>query len=96
MLFFVFDWAIFCVGSGACPSTLVRQSWYCVFLCKYLSNLFLPYPHTHPQKETFNLYLPLPIPFQIIDVLFFTMVRHMPAPLVRQIEWLELLLCIVV
>ena len=40
---------------------------FCVFLCKYLSTyLFLTHIPTHKCK--FNLYLPLPIPLQIIHV----------------------------
>ena len=52
-------------------------------LCKYLSTyLFLTHIPTHKCK--LNLYLPLPIPFQIIDVLFCTRVRRMPALLICQ------------
>ena len=55
------------------------------FLCKYLSTYFF-LTHIPTHKRKLNLYLPLPIPFQIIDVLFFTMVWCMPVPLVHQIE----------
>ena len=68
------------------PAPLVRQTSYCVFLCKYLSTYFF-LTHIPTHKCKLNLYLPLPIPFQIIDVLFFTVVRCMPVPLVHQTSY---------
>ena len=63
----VFDCCICGVGSGACPSTLVRQNSYCLCLCKYLSTyFFITYIPTHKWK--LNLYLPFPIPFQMLFI----------------------------
>ena len=72
------------------PTPLMCQTSYCVLLCKYLSTYFF-LTHIPTHKCKLNLYLPLPIPFQIIDVLFFTMVRHMPAPLMHQTSYCVLL-----
>ena len=72
---------LFCTRVRRMPALLVHQSSYCVCLCKYISTYFFHIP-THKWK--LNLYLPLPIPFQIIDVLFCTRVQHMPALLVHQ------------
>ena len=56
------------------PATLVCQSSYSVFLCKYIStHLFLTHIPTHKCK--LNLYLPLPIPFQM---LFFEKMVFLP------------------
>ena len=63
----VFDCCICGVGSGTCPSTLVCQNFYCLCLCKYLSTyFFLTHIPTHNCK--LNLYLPLPIPFQMLFI----------------------------
>ena len=57
------------------PVPLVHQTSYCVLLCNYLSTyFFLTHIPTHKMKV--NLYLPLPIPLQIIDVLFHQGVAH--------------------
>ena len=42
-----------------------RQSSYCVCLCKYIST-FSSLPTYPSYKWKLNLYLPLPIPFQIL------------------------------
>ena len=63
----VFDCCICGVWSGACPSTLVHQNSYCLCLCKYLSTyFFITYIPTHKWK--LHLYLPFPIPFQMLFV----------------------------
>ena len=77
---------LFCKRVRCMPAPLVRQrcqSSYCVCLCKYISTYFF-LTHIPTHKWKLNLYLPLPIPFQIIDVLFCKRVQRMPAPLVRQ------------
>ena len=77
---------LFCKRVWRMPTPLVRQrhqSSYCVCLCKYISTYFF-LTHIPTHKWKLNLYLPLPIPFQIIDVLFCKRVRHMPTPLVCQ------------
>ena len=60
------------------PEILLSQFVGCLILCKYLSTYF---------------FLTSSIPLQIIHVLFSKRVRHMPTPLVHQIQ---LLLCIFV
>ena len=52
-------------------------------LCKYLSTYFF-LTHIPSQKCKLNLYLPLPIPFQIIHVCDFVRVPRMPTALVHQ------------
>ena len=74
---------LFCMRVWRMPVLLVHQSSYCVCLCKYISTYFF-LTHISTHKWKLNLYLPLPIPFQIIDVLFCKRVQHMPALLVRQ------------
>ena len=65
------------------PVLLVRQSSYCVCLCKYISTYFF-LTHIPTHKWKLNLYLPLPIPFQIIDVFSCSRVWCMPVLLVHQ------------
>ena len=72
------------------PALLVRQTSYCVLLCNYLSTYFF-LTHIPTHKRKLNLYLPLPVPLQIIDVLFFTGVRPMPTLLVCQTSYCVLL-----
>ena len=74
---------LFCKRVRHMPTPLVHQSSYCVCLCKYISTYFF-LTHIPTHKWKLNLYLPLPILFQIIDVLFCKRVRRMPAPLVHQ------------
>ena len=74
---------LFCTRVWRMRAPLVRQSSYCVCLCKYISTYFF-LTHIPTHKWKLNLYLPLPIPFQIIDVFFCSRVRCMPAPLVHQ------------
>ena len=73
----------FVQGMQCMPTPLVHQSSYCVCLCKYISTYFFLI-HIPTHKWKLNLYLPLPISFQIIDVLFCTRVRCMPVLLVHQ------------
>ena len=49
------------------PVPLVRQSSYCVCLCKYISTFFF-LTHIPTHKCKLNLYLPLPIPFQMLFI----------------------------
>ena len=53
------------------------------FLCKYISTYFF-LTHIPTHKCKLNLYLPLPIPFQIIDCVISKRVWCMPVPLVHQ------------
>ena len=56
---------LFCTRVWCMPVPLVHQSSYCVCLCKYISTYFF-LTHIPTHKWKLNLYLPLPIPFQIL------------------------------